>query len=256
MNSIYETKIHTIQTDGRPGSWLKKRIDLKLINRILKCIQPLRANASIIHVLEVGTGSGRIAELLLDADTTITYCGVEPVRTLREATIETMSRFAERSEIVDDSLPELHGIPSCQFDVCMMFHLLEHASDHLHAHEWLKSIYLKIKPGGYVMILCPNIFDYKPYFYDADWSHGYPTTTNRIRDLGVDIGFEVVEALDLRCNSANVFVKTILACVSKLIPTGVVNKFGYLFFNIAYIGMGLQASMFWRNSWVVLKRDE
>jgi hypothetical protein len=111
-----------------------------------------------------------------------------------------------------------------------------------------------MKVGGRVIIVCPNHFDYKSYFYDGDWSHGYPTTTRRIELLGVDAGFVSVEATDLRANSNNPLLKFLLGLISKVIPTGLINQVGQRIFRVPYIGMGLQAALFWRNCWVVLEK--
>jgi hypothetical protein len=251
---MYETKINELNTAERPGKRFKSFLDSLLLKRISQHLKPLENLEQEIQLLEIGTGSGHLAKQLLDADSRIRYVGVEPTTTLRKATTELLSPFGNRVHVIDSSLPELLNVSDVSFDACMMFHLLEHATDQIQAHLWLTSIFKKMKVGGRVIIVCPNLFDYKSYFYDGDWSHGYPTTTRRIELLGVDAGFVSREATDLRANSNNLLVKGLLALISKLIPTGLINQVGHKIFGVPYIGMGVQAALFWRNCWVVLEK--
>jgi SAM-dependent methyltransferase len=251
---MYETKINELDSSKRPGKKVKNYIDSLLINRVLRCLNPLLLKADRLRLLEIGTGSGQLAMQLLSAELRIDYVGVEPTSTLRSATANTLSAFSDRTAIIDSSLPALNGIQDSSFDACLMFHLLEHATDQIQAHMWLSSIFDKMKPGGRVLIICPNLFDYGPYFYDGDWSHGYPTTSRRIELLGVDAGFSSVEAIDLRANTQNLFVKALLRVTSAFVPTEILNALGKKMFGVSYIGMGLQSALFWRNCWVVLEK--
>lgn len=253
---MYETKINELMDSGRPGKSFKNFLDSLLIERIIDCLQPLTNEDRNIQLLEIGTGSGLLAHQLLSRDLNIRYVGVEPTNTLRVATTEVLKPFGDRVTMLDSSLPDLANISDASFDACIMFHLLEHATDQIQAHNWLLSILKKVKPGGRVIIVCPNHFDYKSYFYDGDWSHGYPTTSRRIELLGVDVGFNPLETTDLRGNCDNLIVKGLLGLISKAIPTGFINLLGQKIFGIRYLGMGLQAALFWRNCWVVLERPE
>jgi SAM-dependent methyltransferase len=256
---MYETKLLQIESKGRPGGRVKKFIDTALISRIIDTIDSAncqQSKKSNVKVLEIGTGTGRIAELLLATSSTIQYLGVEPTKSLRDATRKTLLEFKDRAEIIDGTLPELHDVPDSSFDLCLMLHLLEHAPDHVSAHAWLSAVSSRLKPGGRVVIVCPNIFDYKKYFYDADWSHAYPTTTKRLRDLGLDTGYKVIEAIDLRCNSNRAHIRLVLRCISYIFPVRLLNVLGNYVLKVPYIGMGLAAAVLWRNSWIVLEKSE
>jgi len=251
---MYETKINELSTSNRPGIKLKGFLDSLLLKRINSHFVHLIAQDKEVQLLEIGTGSGHLANQLLVANSKLRYTGVEPTQTLRAATAELLSSFGDRAHVIDNSLPDLTNVAEGFFDVCVMFHLLEHATDQIQAHLWLTTIFKKMKTGGRVIIVCPNLFDYRSYFYDGDWSHGYPTTTRRIELLGIDTGFMSIEATDLRANSNNFIVKILLGLTSKAIPTGLINRVGERVFGISYIGMGLQAALFWRNCWVVLEK--
>lgn len=253
-DGMYETKIVSLEGSTRPGSWLKNKIDIALLNRIESNINYSEVCDSVVKVLEIGVGNGRFAELLLKKHPNVSYFGVEPVRTLRLATMKRLEQFGARQTISDSYLPEINDVPGGEFDVCLMLHLLEHATNPAIAREWLLSIFEKLKKGGRVMILCPNIFDYQAWFYDGDWTHAYPTTTKRIADLGLDVSFAVVEAIDLRANSGNLFIKGALLGFSRLFPVSVMDFIGKKLFNTNYLGMGIKAAVFWRNSWVVLEK--
>lgn len=252
--SMYETKIDELISSGRPGGKFKTILDQKLVTRIASSLNLHEDQINTYHLLEVGTGSGRLARQLLGTNQNLIYTGIEPTSTLRNATAENLLEFESRANLIDSSLPELENVQNDSFDGCLMFHLLEHATDQIQAHRWLSSIIQKLKPGGRVIIVCPNHFDYRSYFYDVDWSHGYPTTTRRIELLGRDAGFNSLEATDLRANSDNLFIRGILWLFSKIIPTGLVNHLGRKIFGVQYLGLGVQSALFWRNSWVVLER--
>ena len=252
---MYETKINELTASRRPGKGFKNYLDSLLIKRIMKSVEPVRGNVSgNLEMLEIGTGSGQLAYQMLQADVSLQYLGVEPTNSLRAATTELLSPYGSRARLIDSSLPQLVGTSDNSFDVCVMFHLLEHAPDQYQAHQWLSAVFSKVKQGGRVIIVCPNLFDYKTYFYDGDWSHGYPTTSRRIELLGIDAGFRSIEATDLRGNSNNLLVKGILRVGSFCVPTGLINFLGQKLLKVSYLGMGLQAALFWRNCWVVLEK--
>jgi SAM-dependent methyltransferase len=253
---MYETKINELDSSKRPGQRAKNYIDNLLIKRIVSSLKPLLREGEHIQLLEIGTGSGQLAKRLLTVEANIDYVGVEPTDTLRNATAINLSGFSNRANIVDSSLPELPNLGDSCFDACLMFHLLEHATDQIQAHIWLDSVFNKLKPGGRVLIVCPNVFDYGAYFYDGDWSHGYPTTTRRIELLGIDTGFDSIEAFDLRANTQNRLMKALMRVASAIMPTELLNVLGKKIFGVSYIGMGIQAALFWRNCWVVLEKPD
>ena len=251
---MYETKILQLEDKGRPGVRLKRRIDAALCNRIIGIIDTTKSIDSIVNVLEIGTGTGRIAKMLLRTEPRMNYFGVEPASTLRDVTSKSLSEYEARANVIDSRLPELEDVPIGNFDICLMFHLLEHAPDYYQANAWMASVYSRLKPGGRVIIICPNIFDYKGFFYDVDWSHAYPTTTKRIKDLGIDVGFNINQTLDLRCNSNKIYFKLALRLILLFFPIKSLNRVGEIVFKIPYIGVGIAAAVFWRNSWVVLEK--
>ena len=67
-----------------------------------------------------------------------------------------------------------------EVDTIWMSHILEHATDYMHARRMLQSAYDKMNVNGNIVIICPDLLSSGNYFYDSDWSHGFPTTLTSI----------------------------------------------------------------------------
>ena len=93
--------------------------------------------------------------------------------------------------IVDESLPHLLSIPDDFYDGVFSIHVLEHARDQYEAHGWVQEMLRVTTPGGYLLVAAPDV---REYFWDMDWSHGFPTTPQRVaqilRDLEAQVVFE------------------------------------------------------------------
>lgn len=252
MAEMYDSKIDQIADDSRPGGLLKHQLDMRLVNSLLREIDAINKPNSEIVVLEIGTGTGTIGEQLLKNQ--INYIGIEPTRTLRIAAEQRLTKYKQLTQIYDDRLPKLDSVFKESVDVCLMLHVLEHAPNYVEAHDWLTAIRDRLRFGGKLIIICPNYFDYQSYFFDGDWSHSWVSTTRRIALLGRDAGFNVLRASDTRANTSRLTAKAVLCVISKIFPTQLVNWLGRKFLHVDYLGMGIQAALFWRNSLVVLEK--
>jgi predicted SAM-dependent methyltransferase len=83
-------------------------------------------------------------------------------------------------KVLEQELPNLPKNFENKFDRVMSLHVIEHAPTYLDARSWIAEMVRVTKPGGYVLVAAPDIRDYGNYFYNSDWSHGYPTTPARI----------------------------------------------------------------------------
>lgn len=131
------------------------------------------------RLLEVGVGHGYFAEI---ADKSVLYEALEMSIELSERgkTLGYKVRVGDVAQMPDD-LRE-------QFDVCWMSHVLEHAPTWLDARRMLQGAVDSLKPGGELVIIAPDYHSWKKYFWDTDWSHGYPTTIRRSIQLLNDVG--------------------------------------------------------------------
>lgn len=240
----YEKSIE--QIGDRPGVGIQQWLVRRTVQRFL-------GSEDSASVLEIGTGVGRVAVEVSRLGHH--YLGVEPTSSLRDAAQHRLSALGTTSEIIDSALPDLPGVVGSSFSHAMALHVLEHASSSEAALQWIRGIATKVRPGGRILIVCPNFLDLGGYFYDADWTHGWVSTTSRIVMVGEEAGLKVVDERDLRGTFSNAPMRTLLCLLSWLFPTHLVNWSVFRLFKIRNFGTGIQTALFWRMSWVVFERD-
>jgi SAM-dependent methyltransferase len=134
-------------------------------------------------VLEIGAGNGRLADALSKK---FKYKGYEPGPALAEA-------LRKRGiPVVEKRVPPLEE-PDASQNAVITFHVLEHLKDFDAVTIFLAEIRRVLKPGGTVMIICPDYLDWKNVFFDFDYSHNYITTSNRLHQLVRDAGLVIDE---------------------------------------------------------------
>jgi 2-polyprenyl-3-methyl-5-hydroxy-6-metoxy-1,4-benzoquinol methylase len=239
----YEKSIDRI--GNRPGSRLQGWLARRLVEKFL-------LDAKGCTVLEIGTGVGRIAEQIVRRGHS--YVGVEPTASLREEAKTRLSTRGLIGEIIDDALPELSRLQDRTFTHALALHVLEHAENSNSAAAWLSSIAARIRPGGQILIVCPNFLDLRGHFFDVDWTHQWVSTTSRIAMLGEELDLKVIRETDLRGTIQNPIAKLPLGVISRLIPTEFLNWVFRRFFGLRNFGSGIQSAIFWRMSWVVFQK--
>lgn len=164
-------------------AWVSRRVLLEFIRR--GGVQP-----SSTSLLELGTGTGRIGVQAQKLGFR-SYVGVEPTARLAKYSREQLGL-----EVLDNALPNLTDVASDSFDAVVSMHVLEHAPTYQAAREWCVEMARVAKPRGRILIVAPEILDYREHFWDADWSHGWPTSVERVaqvsRDVGLDISYQGV----------------------------------------------------------------
>lgn len=199
-------------------------------------------------LLEVGTGTGRIAKRAVEVGWS--YTGVEPTTALRKV---TTARYGVL--VHDAALPHL---PSevCDFDAALALHVLEHAPDPYAARAWLAAMRSSVRPkSGYVLIASPDIRDYGHSFYESDWSHGWPTTPHRISDLMADVGLVPIMAKTMRLGSLAPWTLPVARLLSMAIPTRPIDNLSRKALGRP-LATGLKISMLWGLSFVVGRRSD
>ncbi len=76
--------------------------------------------------------------------------------------------------------------------VIWLSHVLEHSATYLEARDFIEKAYSALKPGGYIVIISPDILSWKMEFWFDDWSHGFPTSLVNCTKLLNDVGFDVI----------------------------------------------------------------
>lgn len=140
-----------------------------------------------VRVCEFGAGMGELGDLICSYNNDYT-CYEEA-----EANVKILQRKfsvkAKRVPPFDDD--------DKTYDIVVSSHVLEHTNGPPEIMNLLKDIHRILKDGGYFLAAMPNFYDLGPLFYDADWTHGYPTSPLRITRLCQDTGFEYTDSFHL-----------------------------------------------------------
>lgn len=193
--------------------------------------------------LEIGIGLGRGATIAAEFNFK-SYTGVEPSPNLAKYCRD------RGIKVIEEALPALDGIVDQTYDVVFMMHVLEHAPNYVEARKWMKEALRTLKTGGVLVIASPNILDYKGFFWNLDWSHGYPTTPARIAQISNDLEHDVTYSGSLHLGQSN-FISAFFARVfSLLIPTRIVDSFAMKIVGRP-LASNLKVACLWGLSFVV-----
>jgi len=228
-----------------PGTVVQKWFIRRVLRTILKV---LNRDLSELEVLEIGTGMGHFAEVAI-ADGAKRYVGVEPNKILREAAQQSAGAFV----VLEGALPRLPAETAGQFDVVVLTHVFEHASSGYEAREWADSLLGTLKPGGHVIVISPDVLDYKAFFWATDWSHAFPTSTENVRQIFADTGAEVKVAKRMRLGTINPVVTGIAFVLSKLWPTKLANLVSRNLLG-RELGTSVQVAFLWGMAFVVSEK--
>ena len=136
-------------------------------------------------VLEIGTGDGYLARALREQG--YVYVGYEPNTLLAEQAIQ--AGFPMRNALVPP-LQELDA--SC--DVILMSHVLEHMGSISQAQEFLSEARRCLRPGGTLFLLSPDLLDFGADFWNVDYTHTFPSSLHRAKQMLPDAGLEPVRS--------------------------------------------------------------
>ena len=135
-------------------------------------------------ILELGPGLGIFAEEVRG-------------KTAGYSAIEMNAGNAERLraagfDVVNATVPPFPDGPPA--GVVWMSHVLEHARDFVEARTMVSEAARRLAPGGWLVVIAPDVLSWKEHFFEVDWTHGYPTSLGRVEQLLRDAGFEVAFA--------------------------------------------------------------
>ena len=133
------------------------------------------------RVLEIGPGTGWFAAECSAAG--FDYEGIEPSEPLRRELLEA------GLDVVDGMTPPIPK-PDGRFDLVYADQVLEHFTDHARALEFVRECARVLAPGGLLCLIAPNYLTQREFFFEIDYTHGYPTTERRMVQLTTDAGLE------------------------------------------------------------------
>jgi hypothetical protein len=110
-------------------------------------------------------------------------------------------------------------------------------------------------PGGYILVATPDIRDYKEFFWDSDWSHGYPTTPARITQIFNDLKVDVRFSGSMHFGSTTSFAAFFAHAISFLIPTRLVDFFTKKLVSRP-LASGLKIALLWGLTIVIVQKKK
>ena len=152
--------------------------------RMLAAAERVIPSLASKRILELGPGWGYLADHVR-------------ARGWQYAAVERNATNAEamRARGFDVSCAAVPPFPAgAPADVVWMSHVIEHARDFVEAREIAGAAFRRLEPGGHVVVIAPDVLSWGAWFWEIDWSHGWPTSLGRIEQLLGDAGFRVVFA--------------------------------------------------------------
>jgi SAM-dependent methyltransferase len=203
---------------------------------------------AICDVLEIGCGTGTLARQIVERGFR-SYSAFEPNSMLASITRESVNK-AKVYEIALPNVPK--GIKS-SFDLIICVHVIEHAKNGYEAREWIASLKPLLKENGILVIISPEISEYKGYFWEIDWSHCFPTSKENLKQIALDLEYKVDFSRSFKLGSTKHLATFVGSFFSFLIPTKLLNLLGNYFIGRP-LGTGLKAALLWGATFVVVRK--
>ena len=171
-------------TTRKPSSFGERMLrdwHLKLLNRAISTLNL----SEECRILEVGAGHGLFADAVTNAGLSYQYVDIS------QSVSEHMAHLGFQG-----FCGNITKAPTTMnnFDVVWMSHVLEHSPNWVSARELVEGAMERLRPGGYLVVVSPDLLSSKMEFWNSDWSHGYPTSRRNVVQLMSDVGLEVVQS--------------------------------------------------------------
>lgn len=161
-----------------PGAARRGRIERARMDLLLHYRRPPG------RLLEIGPGQGTLAALAVAAGWD--YSAVEPsvilASQLRARGLTVIQAFTPPIPAADTSL-----------EVIYADQVLEHMSGIDAARSLTSEALRALTPGGVFFVVVPDYLKERAFFWDIDYTHNFPTTERRVRQLLYDGGFEIAK---------------------------------------------------------------
>lgn len=174
----------------------------RMLTLAMKRIPQLRSKT----ILEIGAGHGHLAKICKEEN--ICYYGHEMNDT------QANCLRAEGYAVTAATIPPIPaGVP---VQVIWLSHVLEHANSFQDAKAMLLACHDRLDKNGYLVVIAPDIHHWKTEFWSVDWSHGFPTSLNRVKQLLNETNFQVTSGFHHSCTLTNPFLAWILSVLFNL----------------------------------------
>jgi SAM-dependent methyltransferase len=145
----------------------------------------LRAPAAR-DVIEIGPGTGWLARHLMQRG--CRYVCYEPNAVMAEPL-----RALGATVHAEEAPPLAEADGSC--DLFVASHVLEHMAGVREAFALVHEASRVLRPGGIAAIVSPDYPHWGDDFFECDYTHAYPVTINRLRQMMQDCGLRVETTL-------------------------------------------------------------
>ncbi|SEK78757.1 Methyltransferase domain-containing protein [Aquimarina amphilecti] len=155
LGKYYESEDYISHTDSKRSVFEKLYHYIKKysLNKKVKLISTLNKGSG--SLLDIGAGTG---DFLIQAD--LKYWKVKGV----EPSVQAKELAKEKGILLESDTADL---PSHEYDVITMWHVLEHVPD---LTDQIKELKRLVKPGGYVVIAVPNFKSFDAEYYNSYWA--------------------------------------------------------------------------------------
>jgi SAM-dependent methyltransferase len=166
-----------------PPTGFGRRLQFAKARQVLQRLQYVAP--TLKNLLEIGPGWGELAEVCCSA-------GVQ------HSSVEINHRRAR--SLIDRGLPAIiASVPPIpvrdqSFDAVVALNVLEHMPDLPAAIGFVREMIRAARPGGLICLNCPDLIASGSLFWDADYTHNFPTSLRRLSQMYRDLGLSIVDA--------------------------------------------------------------
>jgi cyclopropane fatty-acyl-phospholipid synthase-like methyltransferase len=179
------SRLYAYYFESSRPAWADRLIERKheRIHRIV------RRYSSMAQVLEVGPGEGRIARIVTtDSESEYTAIEASPagVERLRSAGLRVhAARVPPFPRTLDT------------YDCILASHVIEHLGSPEEVRMFLVGATSHLSDGGIIALVFPDARCMGFDFWEADYTHQWPSTERRVRQVAADAGLDVVACMRL-----------------------------------------------------------
>lgn len=180
---------------------------------LLQCAVNDLAISEGARILEIGAGHGIFAVVARDAGLSYDFVDIS------KSVCDFMSTLG-----FSGHCGELAAAPSSfsDYDLIWMSHVLEHSTSWSTARALVDEASKRLRQGGNVVVVSPDLLSSTFEFWSSDWSHGYPTSRRNVVQLFSDVGLEITTSRYHRGGSFSLFGRGIWALVA-LVPHSLID---------------------------------
>ncbi len=196
-----------------PPTGIGQRLQMNKARQVLLRLQ--RQSATLNRILEIGPGWGELADLCRAEQ--IQYFAIE-INRLRAASL--VERGIPTIMTYTPPIPLRAG----EFDAVVALNVIEHMPDLPTALRFLREMMRIARPGALICINCPDLVLSGSAFWDADYTHNFPTSMRRMIQMYRDQGLTIVDATYF-AGIITGSLATPVGCLARFFPAGLI---GYI----------------------------